>query len=188
VFRRSFARAVAADHAFYRPLFARFGVRLVFDIGANVGDKAEVFRGLADRVICVEADDKTADVLRYRFANQPEVAIEAMAVGDRIGHADLRRKRHHGFNTLSQKWARELDAQALPTNDVVSVPLTTLDHLMLTHGRPDYIKIDVEGFEWPVISGLSKPVPLLSFECNLPAFRMQTDLIVEHLLTLPPKL
>jgi hypothetical protein len=44
------------------------------------------------------------------------------------------------------------------------VPLTTLDELIARHGRPAFIKIDVEGFEAQALTGLTQPVPALSFE------------------------
>jgi len=44
------------------------------------------------------------------------------------------------------------------------VPMLTLDTLIEQFGVPHFIKIDVEGYEEQVLSGLSFQPPLLSFE------------------------
>ena len=46
----------------------------------------------------------------------------------------------------------------------IDVPMTTLDALIAKHGKPAFIKIDVEGFEEEVLAGLTQPVKALSFE------------------------
>jgi Methyltransferase FkbM domain len=49
----------------------------------------------------------------------------------------------------------------------VDVPIKTLDQLITAYGRPKYIKIDVGGYELPVIRGLHTKVDLMSFEYHL---------------------
>ena len=46
----------------------------------------------------------------------------------------------------------------------IRVPITTLDSLIARHGVPTFIKIDVEGFEFEVLVGLSRPINAISFE------------------------
>jgi hypothetical protein len=49
----------------------------------------------------------------------------------------------------------------------VEIELTTLDGLIQAFGVPCYIKVDVEGFETEVFKGLTRRVPLISFEFHL---------------------
>ena len=64
--------------------------------------------------------------------------------------------------------------------------MTTLDHLIRDFGVPFYIKVDVEGYEPAVIRGLSRPVPLISFECNLPEFADEAEECIARLVHLSP--
>jgi hypothetical protein len=56
----------------------------------------------------------------------------------------------------------------------VAVEMITLQELIERYGVPELCKIDVEGYELEVLSGLQEPLPLLSFEylrSQLPAAR-----------------
>ena len=63
------------------------------------------------------------------------------------------------------------------------IRMTTLDELIARHGEPQFCKIDVEGFEHEVLSGLSRPLRALSFE-YLPIAAERAVACVERLATL----
>lgn len=184
----SYAQMVANDRCFFKLFFKVHRIRHVFDVGANVGDKTQVFVELADRVLCLEADPTTAATLDFRFARNGKISIENVAVGRSIGTAKMYRKSYSGFNTLSEKWSQSVGEVGVREQDEISVPVTTLDSLITKYGVPDYVKIDVEGYELPVVESLNHPLRALSFEANLPAFLPETQLIVDKLLSQQPDL
>ena len=69
---------------------------------------------------------------------------------------------------MSPEWINAVKKSGRFTRNVWNqkqrVPLTTLDNLIEKYGTPAFIKIDVEGYEYQVIQGLSKPVSMLSLE------------------------
>jgi|7_EtaG_2_1085326.scaffolds.fasta_scaffold02813_4 FkbM family methyltransferase len=59
----------------------------------------------------------------------------------------------------------------------IHIESTTLTELIKEYGTPDFIKIDVEGFEKEVINGLSQTVPMLGFEWHEEDYNSVIDIV-----------
>jgi len=91
------------------------------------------------------------------------------AIGEQqIGAKEFFIDRSHTLSSMSKEWIAIVRGSGRFSNhrwdDKVTVETTTLDLLIKEYGRPSFCKIDVEGFEFEVIQGLSQPVNMLSFE------------------------
>jgi FkbM family methyltransferase len=142
---------------------------LVFDIGAHVGDRIAAFRRLGARVIAVEPQPALVRTLRLFYGRDRAVVIEPVAVGATEGSVALRLNLDNPtVSTASEDFIRAADGargwNGQAWEHTLPVPLTTLDTLIARHGRPAFIKLDVEGFEAQALAGLSRAVPALSFE------------------------
>jgi FkbM family methyltransferase len=142
---------------------------LVFDVGSHVGDRVGSFRRLGCRVVAIEPQPALQRVLRLLFGRARGVTLVQAAVGAAEGTLELHLNLPNptvatGSTSFvdaaegapgwqGQRWTRRL-----------TVPLTTLEALILRYGQPAFVKIDVEGLEDRVLQGLRTAVPALSFE------------------------
>ena len=167
--------------AFYNKLLIE--KKLMFDVGANHGDKTAPFSLIANKVIAFEPDKANVEFLNFRFRYNKNVTIEDKAVSSEIGTAQFYVVNPgSGLNTIDAKRKELLDIDA---GYIVST--TTLDAMIQTYGTPDFIKIDVEGHEIDVLSGLSHPIKMLAFEANLPEFIQRTLACLDIICDLDPK-
>lgn len=150
---------------------------LVFDIGANIGNYVEVFLRKGARIVAVEPQPYCYRFLRMRFGRNKKVKVVNSAAGAATGQAEMQISSAHTLSSLNLDWIKKVKGtnrfghNGPQWNDTIKVNLVTLDDLILQYGHPDYLKIDVEGFEKDVLQGLSKAISHISFEFTLPEMK-----------------
>lgn len=145
---------------------------LCFDIGANIGNRTGVFLKLGATVVAVEPQNICMQKLLKKYGNNDKVFLVHKALGAREGEGNLILSNSHTVSSMSKEWidcVRDSDmfftsTSAFQWHKNVTVPVTTLDRLIEKYGSPTVCKIDVEGFEYQIIRGLSQPVKVISFE------------------------
>lgn len=143
---------------------------LVFDVGAHLGDRTAAFAGLGARVVALEPQPHIVSWLRRLVGGRAGVTIRALAVGRSEGVARMALSgAHPTVSTLAGRWRSRVGGsnpsfRRVRWEEEVEVRVTTMDALISEFGMPRFCKIDVEGHEAEVLSGLSRPVEALSVE------------------------
>lgn len=143
---------------------------LCFDVGAHVGSRIAAWTRLGARIVAVEPVPHCMRLLRLLYGHRRDVGLVEAALGPTEGRTEmLVYDREPTVSTLSRDWADRITHERPGFVDVrwnrsVAVAVTTLDALIARYGEPAFCKIDVEGFDLEVLSGLSRPLRALSFE------------------------
>jgi FkbM family methyltransferase len=137
---------------------------IIFDIGANIGNKTEWFSSQGLTVVSVEPQPAMIAQLQNRFANTPNVTIVDKGIGSAKGMLKMSiSTQAPTLSTFTEHWKHGRFSD-IRWDSAVDVEIITLDDLVHLHGVPRYCKIDVEGFELEVIKGLSTKIGIISFE------------------------
>jgi FkbM family methyltransferase len=145
---------------------------LVFDVGANLGQKTHVFLHLGARVVSIEPERRCYEYLRTHFPSQRLTVVNA-AVADQPGTLRLMvDPQTPEISTVDADWlVSGPDSAKVGQLEEQTVDAVTLSQLIERFGVPDYIKLDVEGFETPALRGLNRAVAHVSFEFHTTRMR-----------------
>jgi len=125
---------------------------VVFDIGAHVGYFSILFSrlvGESGRVFAFEPDPINFSLLQRNLASNAchNVTVRQAAVSDRTGPAEL-------FRCPFNSGMNRLYGSVICSSDHVAVNTVALDALAEELPTPDWIKLDVEGYELRALSGM----------------------------------
>ena len=137
---------------------------LCFDVGANIGSKTKIFLELGARVVCIEPQPSCVDVLKETYRHDSNVVIVSKGLATQSGSRSLSVcGSANAISTFSEKW-KTGRFRSYAWEPAVEVPVTTIDALIQEFGSPKFCKIDVEGFEYEVLQGLSRQISFIAFE------------------------
>ena len=119
----------------------------IFDLGANVGFTAAHFAALYPmaNIIAVELDKANCEAARANLKGFGNCTLVNAAVWSNDGEVS--------YDPNEEEWGFHVD-NALSAKGSLVVDAKTMDTLMAEHDVKtiDYVKMDIEGAEWPVLS------------------------------------
>ena len=156
-----------------------------FDVGANVGNRVEVFLNLGAKVVAIEPQETCYKILSKRFKNKIQLVTKGL--GKEEGVEKFHISNATTISSFSEDWiesVRDDRFKGYEWNETREVEMTTLDKLIERYQAPVLIKIDVEGYEYEVLQGLSQPIDLISIEYTVPEQTDKSISCIEYLYAL----
>jgi FkbM family methyltransferase len=167
-------------------------MNLIFDIGYNVGEFSQTcFDKYPNcKVIAVEANPSLYEnsnknnqnnnliLLNYLVSNKDneklDFFVSPYATG--VSTASLEFMENSRFT----KGSKNLPEKSIKWADPIKINTITIDTLINKYGVPDLIKIDVEGYEYNVLLGLTKKINDICFEWHEEEYQ-NLCMILDHL-------
>lgn len=142
---------------------------LCFDIGANIGQFIDVNHNKFDKIIALEPVIETFNILQNNIVKYPNIIPLNYAVCNN-NCEDVKFYNclaASGVSSLNKEWLANPKSRfhyLYRAQVEIICKSTTLDKLIELYGKPDLIKIDVEGSEYECIASLNTKNDLLCFE------------------------
>lgn len=162
---------------------------LVFDIGANVGNRTEVLLNIGARVVAVEPQANCVRILNDKFGNNENFVLFEGGMDQKAGETVIHIADVDTISSMNLDWINSVKNGVFKENSwnrQEKVKVDTLDNLIIQHGVPHLIKVDVEGFEINVLKGLTQKVGCISYEFMFPEFYNQALECLEYIESIAP--
>ncbi len=156
-----------------------------FDIGANFGNRINPIENIGvGLIVAVEPQEACCQFLRDTYKN-----ITVLQKG--VGAVAETKTFYVSSDSVLSSFSKDFISKTSDTrfvgntwNNTTQIDIITLDSLIEKYGIPDFVKVDVEGFEPEVFKGLSKPLKVVSFEYTVPELSCNLLPITEKLNSL----
>jgi FkbM family methyltransferase len=132
-------------------------LKTIVDVGANVGQWSSMFLNCVtpEKLIIIEPMPDAFAALQKKFGGNSRVELHNLAIGERESVETLKITRDTTGASLLQP--REEMCDVIGSNwtitSEVQVKMTTLDRLLVDLAEVSLLKIDVQGYERPVLAG-----------------------------------
>lgn len=141
---------------------------LIFDVGLNVGSKSEALLSRGAKVVGFEPQQNCLQKAMQKLSKFENFYAENVALSKEEGESYIYVSDADTLSSMSQEFidkVKYMRFNGVKWNFFPDKVLTsTLDKMISKYGKPKYIKIDVEGYEYEVLQGLTEPVEYISIE------------------------
>ncbi len=151
---------------------------LVFDIGLHRGDDAAYYISLGYSVLGIEANPLLADACKIRF--EKEIRAEQMKV---INAGLLKESGEFIFfrNLLDDGWSSFLPQKGKKGGnwEEVIVPCLTTRQLIEEHGKPFFMKVDIEDADFQSLYSMNAAIAPAYISLELNCFDPTVERLIE---------
>lgn len=131
---------------------------LIYDIGMHVGQDTEFYLKKGFRVVAVDANPLMIEEAEKKFSSYLESGqLKLLNLG--VVEKPTREKLTFYVNERCTEWSSfvpEIAGRDGGECRAIQVPCSTMEEIITEHGKPYYVKIDIEGFDHIAIAGLNK--------------------------------
>jgi FkbM family methyltransferase len=142
---------------------------IVFDVGANFGNRIKTFLDLKAKVVAVEPQKDCCKYLRKYYGDRIILIDKALGANNEFKKMYI--SDNSAISSFSEDWINSVKQERYKEEEWKEGELIeqiTLDSIIDKYGDPSFIKIDVEGYELEVIKGLTREINQISFEYTVP--------------------